>query len=368
MNKLPVISVDNLNSNLQLNQTMKLLRTIGSPLLPNEEPFVGGTESLELYDLAVKNKISLLYLRALKQQGKLSKLKAKYNEEYAKYLKFLDGVNKASRILDAADIEYVIFKTVRPYPAVPGDVDILIMANNTGYIKANELFLKAGYGEWKGNGIGPTLPDLIDPEGDIILDLREELELSYVVYMDKNKFGGHIVKRELPSGAEIKTLTSELDLATIIIHSQTHNLYILGEFYTLLYVLSRMNKKEIDDFVAVLKENKITAAAKSFIAITVNLHEAAYDVVPKKLQYALDKLSYERSEAGRLVKSDFKMPHRYAVSTVAKVILEKMRERRFRKSVEVQIVKMLMSPKLTKYMIGEVIEMRKRQYYSKEVE
>ena len=368
MNKQPVHSIHNLKSDLPLSQTIKLMRTIGSPLISKKEPFVNGVESLELYDLAVKNKISLLYLESLKQQGKLNKLKMEYDKECTRYLKFLDGMGKVSEILDAANIEYVIFKTIKPYPAVPGDVDIVILSDHDAYLNVTEILLKAGYKEVVArNGLSPTLPDLREPKGDIVIDLQEELELNYVIYLDKNKFRGHIVKREIAPGLGINTLTSEVDLATVIIHSQTHNLYILGEFYTLLYVLSGMNEREIDDFVAILKENKITAAAKSFVTITAVLHEGAYGVIPKKLEYALDKLGYEKSEAEKLVKSNFKMPHRYGVSTVVKVILEKMGEGRFRSSVFVQVVKMLMNPRLIKYMIGEVIEMLRREYYLKEV-
>jgi len=368
MSKLPITNIENPSLDSQSNQTIKLLRTIGSPLLPNKEPSVNGTESLDLYNLGVKNKIPLLYLEALKQQGKLNKLKMKYDEEYAKYLKFLYRLNEVAKILDAAEVEYAIFKTIKHYPAVPGDIDIVVFGDNDTYRRANEIFLKAGYRYAKEvDNTSPTLPDLIDREGDIAIDLQEELELNYVIYMDKNKFRGHIVKRKTPSGAEIKTLTPELDLATVIIHSITENLYLIGEFYTLLYSLSTMNEREIDDFVAVLKENKITAAAKSFGTITAVLHDAAYGVIPDKLEYALSKLGYEKSEAEALVKSDFKMPHRYSLSTVVKVILEKMREKRFRRSVGMQMVKML-NPRLTKYLIGEVIERRRREYYLKEEE
>ena len=349
------------------NLAVKLLRTIGSPLLANEEPFANGTESSELYDLAVKNKIPLLYLEELKQQGKLNKLKMKYEEECARYLKFLDGVGKVSEILDATGVKYAIFKTIKPYPAVPGDVDIIVLDNNDECRRANEILLEAGYREEEVRVSGPGLPDLIDPEGNIIIDLQDELEISYVIYMDKSKFKEHIVKTKISSGKGIKTLEPELDLAIVIIHSLTEYMYLLGEFYTFLYSLAKMNEREIDDFVAILKENKITAVAKTFVTITANLHEAAFGVIPEKLEYVLDKLGYKKSEAERLVKSDFKMPHRYDVSTVVKVILEKMGERRFRRSVALQLVKML-NPRLIKRVVGEVIERRRREYYLKGVE
>ncbi len=365
MNKLPVLSLHNLNSDLSLNQTIKPLKTIGSPFISNKKSFLEGTESLELYDLALKNKISLLYLKALKQQGKLNKLKIKYDEEYRRYLKFLDGLGKVSKILDAADIEYVIFKTIKPYMAVPGDVDIIVLDNNDACIKANENLLKAGYREEEIRTPGPALPDLIGPEGDIIIDLQDELEISYVIYMDKSKFKGHIVKTKIPSSdREIKMLTPELDLAVVVIHSLTEHLYIGGEYYTFLHLLARMNEREINDFVTILKENKITAAAKSFITITAVLHKAIYGVIPEKLEHVLDKLGYEKSEAKRLIKSDFKVPHRYGWLTLTKVFLEKMKEKRFRRSVGTQMVKML-NPKLSVLVIRSLIEMRKREYYLK---
>ena len=349
------------------NLTVKLLKTIGSPLLAKKEPFVSGTESLELHGLAVKNKISLLYLETLKQQGKLNKLKVKYDEEYAKYLKFLEGIEKVSKILNATNIEYVIFKTIKPYPAVPGDVDIVVLDGTDAYMRTNEKFLKAGYREWESEGIGPGLPDLVDPKGDIIVDLQDELNLSYVIYMDKRKFIGHIVKREMSSGGEIKALAPGHELAIVIIHSLTEHLYLLGEYYTFLHTLSRMNERDIDNFITVLKENKIMVAAKSFVTITAVLHEVAFGVIPEKLEYISNKFGYEKSEAERVVQNDFKMPHTYCMSTVVKVIFEKMGEKRFRRGVGVQIVKMLMNPRLTKYIIGEIIERQRREYYLKEV-
>ena len=368
MNKVSKIRIDNLNSDMRLNQTIKLLRTVGSPLTSEKESFVNGVESLELYDLAVKNKISLLYLEALKKQGKLNKLTKEYDKERTRYSKSLDGIGKASKILENANIEYVIFKTIKPYPAIPGDIDILILGDNGTYGRASRIFREFGYKyKREPDNTSPSLPDLVDPEGNVVVDLQEELELNYVIYIDKNKFRGHIVEKEIPSGREIKTLTSEVDLATVIIHSVIEYLYLLGEFYTFLYSLARMNERDIDDFVAVLKENKITAAAKSFVTITINLHEAAFGVIPEKLEYVLDRLGYDKSEAGKLVKSDFTMPHRYDISTVGKVVLEKMGERRFRRSVGVQMVKMLMNPRLIKFMIGEVVEMRRREYYLKGV-
>ena len=390
MNKEPAILPD---------PTIKLLRTVGSPFFSTTEACKQYNESLELYNHAVKNKIPLLYLETLKQQENLNELKSKYEEEYARYLKFLDGVTRVSEVLNAADIEYAIFKTIKPFPTVHGDADIIVMGDDGMYKRAVEYLLKAGYtpqlsgfvdvetltskedyrkaaktlvkpthgGGKHGLGhISPTGTDLVDPERIIDIDLQKELALNYVIYMDKNKFRGYITEITLPNGAKIKTPTSELDMAIVIAHSLAEQMYLLGEYYAFLYRLSEMDGMGLNNFIDILKENKLTTAAKSFITITAVLCEEACGKVPKKIEELLDEFGYDAAEAGRLVKSGFKVPHRYGWSTLIKIFIEKMEEKRFRRSVLVQMVRML-DPRLMRLVIAYVAEMRRREYYLKKV-
>jgi len=379
--------------------SIKLLRTIGTTLTTTEASG-DNNESLELYDHAVKNKIPLLYLESLKQQGELNKLNLKYEEERVQYLKFLNGAARVSEVLNVTKIEYAIFKTIKPYPAVAGDVDIIILGDDGMYKQAVETLLKTGYipqlpnlvnvktltseeeykkaveilvtpthggGKYGLKHISPTGTDFIDQEWDVGIDLQKELALSHVIYMDKNNFKGYITETELLNGVRIKTLTPELDVAVVIAHSLAEQMYLLGEFYTFLCRLSEMDEKRMDNFIAILKENKLTMAAKSFVTITAVLCEEAYGEVPKKIEKLLDDLGYDDTEAERLIKNGFKVPHRYGWLTLIKVFLEKMKEKRFRRSVLVQIIKMV-NPRLMRLVIRSLIEMRKREYYLKKVE
>ena len=379
--------------------SIKLLRTIGSPLQPITEISEEDNESSELYDHAVKNKIPLLYLESLKQQEELNKLKSKYKEEYARYLKFLDGVARVSEVLNAADIEYAIFKTIKPFPTVHGDADVIVLGDDGMYERAVEYLLKAGYtshlsslvdvkaltseedyrkaakilvkpthgGGKHGLGhISPTGTDLVDLARIIDIDLQKDLALNYVIYMDKNNFKGYITEVELLNGAKIKVPTPELDMAIVIAHSLAEQMYLLGECYAFLYLLSEMDEKGFNNFIDILKENKLTMAAKSFVTITSVLYEEAYGEVPEKIGRLLDELGYEESEARELVKMGFKIPYKYRWPTLIKIFIEKMGEKRFRRSVLVQMLKML-DPRLMRLVIAYVAEMRKREYYLKEV-
>jgi len=349
-----------------MNKTIKLLRIVGSPGIARKEPFTDDAESLELYDLAVKNKIPLLYLEELKRQGKLNKLKAKLDEEREKYLKFIGGVERVSKIFNAAGIEYTLFKTIKPYPAVPGDIDIVILGDSHMLERSIEILQEAGYKFIGATNPGPSVEDLIDPKDDIIVDLQEEISLSYLIYMDKNKFWDQIIEIKLPTGEKIKNLTPEIDLAIVIIHSLTEHLYTLGDFYTFIYRLAEMNEKDINNFIDILEEHKIRGIARSFITITDALCEAAYGEKPKNLSYLLNELNYDAQEIKNLIGGNFKMPHRYSIITITRTLLEKTKEKRFRRSVATQMLHML-NPRLTKFVVSEFIWRRKKEYYLKSI-
>lgn len=380
------------NSNLLLeNPSLKLLRTIGSPLVEGEEAPAAGEESLELYNLAVKNRISMLYLETLQRQGKLSKLAAKYEEEKAKYLTFIDEVARVSRVLDDGGINFAIYKTIRPYPALLNDIDIITMDDDDMYKKAAEMLLRSHYNvglpgivdtesltddaayqraaklatkptSHKGAHISPTSTSFVAPGNNILIDLRKELAMNYTLWMDKNKFRDHIISTKLSNGEEIKTLRPELDLACIVAHSFTEHLYLLGDYYTFLFQLSKMGGSEIDQFASMVKENRITLAARVFTTITAGLCQAAYGVIPKALYVIGEKFGSDNNELKNMVRNNFNIPHRYKMLTLARFLLEKTREGRARKGILRQMLSML-NPMQAKLVIRLLIDKRRKEIY-----
>ena len=242
---------------------------------------------------------------------------------------------------------------------MPDIVDTKTLTNGNTYKRAVDLLTKPTYGE---RHISPAGVDFIDPIYDVDIDLRKEVAISYIVYLDKNRFRKHITETELPNGGRIKTVTPELDLASVMAHSLTEQLYLLGEYYTLIYQLHRMNEQETNSFINIVKENRITIAAISYITLTAALCEAAYGKVPEKLNRILDRLGSNVTEAKSLAKNNLKMPHRYSISTLTRFLLEKMGEGRFRRSVATQMIKLL-NPNLAKLVVRELIDRRRREYY-----
>lgn len=374
--------------------TLKLIRIVGSPLILNGGRLpTDSDESLELYELAIRNKIPLLYLEALKRQGKLNELKAKYKEENAGYRRFMNAIARLTKILESAGVEYVIFKTIKPYPGMPTDIDLLILGDDEQYKKTLEILLKAHYPNIASDivnmttlsteddykkavdtlmkptyladplkNISPTGTDFLDPEYSIDIDLQRELAVSYVIYMDKNRSENHLIRTKLLNGQEVNTLTPEFELATVIAHSLVEQMYLLGEYYSILYYLSRMDEQGVGRFIDAVKENRLEVAARVFTAVTAELHRAAFGTVPQKLENVLGKFSPDAAEVRSLIKHDFKTPHKYSIFTLIKFLSRKMGEQRFRKSVSTQIIKIL-NPRLARYIISEFIDKRRRQFY-----
>ena len=228
------------------------------------------------------------------------------------------------------------------------------LGSQAEYDKAVKLLTEPTYAKAH---ISPTGVGLRDTEHDCITDLQKEVAASYIVYMDKNKFQKHIIKAELPGEMQARTLTPELDLAIIIAHSLMEQTYHLGEFYSFVYYLSRMGGSQIDDFINIIRENNIRAAARAYTTISARLHREAYGTVPEKIEFILNKLGSDTAEAKALVRSNFKTPHPFRALTVVGVLTEKLKGPRFRRSVLVQVTKML-NPKLARLVLHELTTKR----------
>ncbi len=344
-----------------MNETIKLLRVIGSPFAETSELPQDGKEAGELYSLAIKNKMPLLYLDRLKQQDRLGEFEATYDKRKAWQRRFLSSISRVSEILDAVDIEYALIKTVKPYPSVPNDADILCLGTDNEYMKAKQALLEAGYVILFPGVPAPRQVKLCHPEDNIWIDLHKEIGASAIVCMNKRNLRKYTTEVTLSDGSRAKTLAPAVDLVVVIIHSIiTEQLYTLGEFYDTILWLAEWKREEIDDFINIVRKNNITSAARTHINITAMLHNEAFRIMPAKLGQILAELGRETSEALRYRENVFKTPHRYRLLTVLRAFFEKMKDAETRKSIPAQMLKML-NPNFLRFLIKGIKDRRTRE-------
>ena len=281
------------------------------------------------------------------------------------------------------------FKTIKPYPAVPVDIDLLVMGDDDMYKKTVEILLRAGYppqtpgiinpagltdDEAYGRAVdrlttptygkmhvSPTGTDFLDPEYNIDIDLQKDLALSYIVYLDKAIFNGNIIKTNLKD-QRVSTLAPEFDLLSVMAHSVMEQLFLLGEFYSFLYRLADMDKPKIEKFVNLAEENRLKLALRAFTCIAAQLHETAFNTTPPEIQLILAKVGYNTRETKSLTANNLHAPHRYRLKTLAEVFFEKIRERKFRRGVLTQMRKTL-KPRLIRLVIRELVDRSRRETY-----
>lgn len=248
-----------------MNRTVKLLRIIGSPFAPEQKQELpeNKEESTELYIYAMKNKIGLLYLETLKNQGRLEVfgLESEYQEEHEKHNEQVTTAFRIAKLFNSNNINYIVFKSIMPYPAVPNDIDIVHLGSDDEYKKAKGIILQNGYEEFFGefgSGISPSQtmfhdsrdgPHLGLSKKDIYdIDLYREIMASYIVYLDREKFKKYVTEMDV-SGMRIRVLEPEAELVALITHSIIpEQLCTFSVYYATLHYLAKMNLEEINRF------------------------------------------------------------------------------------------------------------------------
>lgn len=316
-----------------MNLAIELLRLIGSPYSSSSLRNASVGVDPKFLQYSLKNRLSLLYLDAIRQAEGFDIFQEVYDQHIAKYSETFDAVARISRTLTTADIDHAVFKTLRPYISTTVDIDVIIFGSTLDYEKAIKETELADYEKL---ARGPMSTTFRDPIMKIGVDLYDEVAVSYVTYIDKTKLEDYVIDTELPSGEQVKTLACEADLIAIIAHSIIkENMYTLSEYYTYVYYLEKLN---VDYFVKLAKETHLESPTRTHTAITAMLYELAYGTLPLKLKQILDKTGMEKLELAQVIRNDLRMPHKYHPVTIARCLLEVSQERKTRKGIANQIL------------------------------
>ena len=315
-----------------MNLTIKLLQLLGSPFAHSTTSILDRTDAMKLYYYSKRNRMAFLYLENINKNVK--DFSAIYQEENLRCLKTDDAIARASRVLTDAHINHAVFKTIRPYKSTTVDIDILVF-EDIDYPKSLKTMQRAGY---KLVVYGPKSTTLWDQEAKIGIDLYEQVAVSFITYVDKQKLIAYTTTTKLANGENVKTLKPEADLACIIAHSIIkEQMYTLSEYYTFTHYLEQMS---VNNFLEIVKQNNVTSATTAHATITGLLHKVAHETIPNKLQQILGSLGEENFEATRLNKNHFETPHKYHPITIANSLLEIAKGKETRKSIAKQLFHM----------------------------
>ena len=350
---------------LSLSPTHEFLRLVGSPFANRTREDFNSTQAKiqntsKLYHYATKNRMSLLYLDALKRLDILASLREEYNKLVDKYAKTNQAIYRVSRVLNRTGVNYTFFKSIRPYQEVTVDIDILIFGSRAEFKEVVQVLRRVGYIFL---GSGPLSVTFRDSETGINLDIYYEVGVSHIIYLDKDYLKRFVRDRRLSTGELVLSLFSEADLLAVIAHSVVkEHMYVLSEYYTTLYYLADMEEEALKSFLSLVEKCKVRSAAKTHLGITALLHYEAHRFLPASLVSLLEMLGVNQLELSRAEKMGFGMPHKYHPITTIKALVEKLGEEKARRSFASQSLSML-NLNFTSSLMKEMLQHISRESY-----
>lgn len=340
---------------MRTSSTGTLLRSIG---YPDETGALGPpdpTESSELYSLARRNKIGSLYVRALHDEGHLSELTPEWEDRRGFQERQTRTLERVTERMPP-DAEYALVKSAYDVPVDSKDLDFLVFSPPLDELETH--FLAEGY-EFRGRS--PSSFDVLDPETNIQLDVQDAFSLQRVVYFDRETVRGRIEPRER-DGVTVPCVSRPDDLAIIVIHSITEQLFILKEFYAAVVMLQGFTEREFRTFLDAVEENRIDAACSAFFTVVRELSREAFGEEPPYVAEILDRYGESEAERSALRSSGFETPHRYTGRTGVRTVANKLRSPSFSRSLAAQIPRMLFPPTAF-HILSQIVLRRTRKDY-----
>jgi len=340
---------------MHTDPTIALLRSVGYPDEAGELKPLDTTESSELYSLARRNKVGSLYVRVLRDEGALSKLTPEWEDRR-------DFQERQARALERATermppgAEYALVKSSHAVPVDSKDLDFIVFSPTLD--KLEEHFLAAGY-EFCGRSHSSF--DVLDPETSIQLDVQDSFSLQRVVYFDRETVRERIEPRER-DGVTVPCVSRPDDLAILVIHSITEQLFLLKEFYAAVLMLQGFSNREFRTFLDAVDENNIGAACSAFFTVVRELSREAFDRESPYIEEILSRYGESEAERSALRSNRFETPHRYTGRTGVRTVANKLRSPSFSRSLLTQAPRMLFPPTAF-HILSQIVLRRTRKDY-----
>lgn len=321
--------------------TIQLIQIIGSPFAPPSNSInLLDEHKKRLFELAFENRVELLFLETLRKLDKLNGLEEEYKKLKERYSMTLSVIAMIGSVLSSSDVPYVVFKSIKPYPATPNDTDILCLGDKKDYKKAYDILIKNGYKE---HGIAPLQINVYDPRGEgkigpgkkggiYYIDFYQEVAADYFVYINKRRLLPFI-REQIIDGVRVKILAPEPELAIVMYHNVfPEKTYHLEHFYLPLYRFSDPSFS-FDTFCKFVEDNQLKVAVRANLSLIEILHKIAFNIVPLPISELLNRWGVENTEIKGLNKNGINLPYYFTPVLFWKAFLFKLIDLRSIKSL-----------------------------------
>ncbi len=207
----------------------------------------------DLYTYASRNKLAYTLLHRITECG--IDVKGKLAREYGKlsllWEEIVGEAHRVSLILEQGGVEHALFKTVKPYPTVTVDLDVLVLGD---VAKAYRILRSHGY---RVVGVGPE--SITIASKNVNIDLYREVAVSRIIYFSKEVLRKQVIKGVF-GGLEVYMLKPEYDFIVTARHALIkEQMYTLADFYYTYTVLRNQGLEKIVNTINSLSDEPLKA-------------------------------------------------------------------------------------------------------------
>jgi hypothetical protein len=212
----------------------------------------------------------------------------------------------------AIDVDWAIFKTVRPFAFVPSDIDVLVLTDNGAGRLASAL---AG-SKYRPAGAAPHTITVCDTETDIGIDFYQDVAASRFVYLESASFRRFRTTQEIDHVA-VPALSPVAEILCILAHAvYKEQMFTLADYLTLRRFADDFASSGWDELLSLARVNGVQNAVLWCLRVAAGTTQVLRDSVrwpasagaapltPKKLPYRLlDPRMLARALAERVAAS-----------------------------------------------------------------
>jgi len=301
--------------------TLLLIKSIGLPGLIEGEGNLP-INDLSILQLAELNKIPLFFLESLRILEKYPPFEIQLSRYRDKQRKTLNLIAMVSGLIEESGIHYTIFKTLKPFPYTPSDIDILLRSKSD-LASIVQILMKRGF---KPLNRGLYGLNMFSIEYGINIDITTEIAVAGLIYLPKNLVFEHVNIVKI-NGFRVRTLKYHAEIVVAAAHSlYKEQMYTLSDYYTFAL--------HFDQFKAaqeLARQAYVVPALDVALCLTNTITSA---ILGSKDVSAMSHEDIDGDVMKKVLDSHLNFPLKYDISTLFRLFSRKLLEdQSFRESL-----------------------------------
>ena len=229
---------------------------------------------IEAFQLSVENRVFLLFYKKFHQQCKRNLISSFFHdpaEEEREIEVYHSILKEIANAASKANLKFLVFKTLKPFPYLVSDLDILLPTTNSFYA-FTDILQKQGFRIMSSSSHVKILEKNLNGKSYSV-DVHNRITAGGLEYIDKSHLW-HDRKIYRFRGEEIYVPSPEWELVIIAAHSVLKEFTIsLADFFYTLYLLKEMDKSKL---IEIVKEGDLVFPFSIFIEVINSIHRFLY--------------------------------------------------------------------------------------------